>query len=475
MTPAIRLSAGLEHAALTILGALMLFAPIPLGSKHPLGWGILTTLILVAATLWIASTVTASTTRSLNYPSRIASGLFFLFSAYIFAQALPLPASIVAFLNPGAHALYSAVEPGEPIAMALSTDRGVTLDEALRSSSLFFVFLMLVNLLNTKRRLIVFTYVVLACGIAHASFALLDAVYDGHLFRRPIIGLGSPSASIAGTYSNRNHFAGLMELTFFVAVALYLAQLRRSKPLRNTRERLRRVSNWLLSVQPWYLLSLLIALVALLFSASRGGFLSAAAASLLLGVFLAFRSRFQVSKANLLIVLAVVLPLFAATALGVDRLAKRLENRGLTDDRYELRQLGYRMASDFPFFGSGSGTFRHLYPAYENTPFGNGKLLHHVHNDYLELALETGLVGFALFSSAILLCLYWLVKAPFRITDRTIAAIRFGGLGGVLSLLIHSLVDWNLQIPANAYWFTVVLAIAMASTNIDHDRRISRR
>lgn len=468
-----RLRAWLERGALAILGALTLYAPIPLGSKHPLGWAILTTLALIAALLWIASTFRVSSSASLSYPVRWASALFLLFSVYIFAQALPLPDGVIKLLNPATHALYAAVDPGLPVPMALSTDRGVTLDEALRSSSLFFVFLILVNLLNSKRRLIVFCYVVLGSGLIHACFALLDTVYDGHLFRRPIIGLGSPATSIAGTYTNRNHFAGLMELTFFLAVALYLAQLRRSKSVRSTRDRLRRVSNWLLSVQPWYLLSLLITLVALLFSASRGGFLSTVAASLMLGAFIGVRTRFRVSKTNLLVISAVALPLIAGTALGIDRLAKRLEKSGLTDDRYELRQLAYRMIGDFPVFGSGSGTFRHLYPAYETTPFRNGRMLHHVHNDYLELALETGLIGFSLFAGAISLCVLCVVRAPVSKSDRTIIAIRLGCLGGVVSLLIHSMVDWNLQIPANAYWFTVVLAIAVASTTLDRDRRVN--
>ena len=106
---------------------------------------------------------------------------------------------------------------------------------------------------------------------------------------------------------------------------------------------------------------------------------------------------------------------------------------------------------DHPLKGCGLGTIVAVYPRYE-TDY-DGKRVDHVHNDYMETLAETGLLG-GLCGAAFL----WLL---YRAARRNLAAeqgrfslgLHVGAIMAVGGLLLHSLVDFNLQLPANALLF----------------------
>ena len=84
----------------------------------------------------------------------------------------------------------------------------------------------------------------------------------------------------------------------------------------------------------------------------------------------------------------------------------------------------------------------------------------HAHNDYAEALAETGLVG-----AAVILCalglFFWLAFRNLRERLRHPAGwMQFAAAIGCCGLLVHSLVDFNLHMPANAAWFVVCVAIA---------------
>jgi O-antigen ligase len=117
-----------------------------------------------------------------------------------------------------------------------------------------------------------------------------------------------------------------------------------------------------------------------------------------------------------------------------------------------------RIWRDHPWLGTGLGSFETAYPRYRSFP--GDAVYDHAHNDYAEALAETGLVGGVLILAAIVLF--------FRIAFRDLATrlrhevgwIQLGAALGCCGLLIHSLVDFNLHIPANAAWFAVSAAIA---------------
>ena len=111
------------------------------------------------------------------------------------------------------------------------------------------------------------------------------------------------------------------------------------------------------------------------------------------------------------------------------------------------------------------GSFYSAYPMYGSEEVY--LLLEHAHNDYAEFAAEFGLPAFALLGLVVLLALKSSLTALFRRRDTFMRGMGFAATMGIVAILIHSAVDFNLQIPANATLFMVLLAVAVLSEHFD--------
>ena len=75
----------------------------------------------------------------------------------------------------------------------------------------------------------------------------------------------------------------------------------------------------------------------------------------------------------------------------------------------------------------------------------------------------------ALLGGAVLLSLGVALRAQRQRHDRLMKGVALGAGMGMLALLIHSAVDFNLQIPANAALFVVLMALAWVSLYLEHE------
>src|SRR6267142_1850926 len=241
-----------------------------------------------------------------------------------------------------------------------------------------------------------------------------------------------------GPYVNRNHFAGFAELVLPMSlVPLVTGRVRR--------ERLIIVG--ILAVIP---------LSALILSASRGGIVSLGAELAFLLVVLVWRragSR-QLFAGGVVLVVAFI----TVSWLGVHEVIARfsaMQSLEVTEGkRAAMRSGTWRIFLDHPVLGTGLGTLQQVYPPYES--LYDGKIVNHTHNDYLEALAETGAVGG--------FCCAWFLGVVFfgalRILqsgDRSfLSALRLCGFTGCWGLLVHSMVDFNLHIPANLLLFLLM-------------------
>jgi O-antigen ligase len=270
------------------------------------------------------------------------------------------------------------------------------------------------------------------------------------------------TADATGTYINRNHYAGFLELIIpLLIAALFYSFQSWSRWRRSGARAAASGEAGAGGFQPLFFIFLLaIATVGLLFSTSRGGIL----ACLLSIMFMVLLGLLKIDKkawmAGTVLFLFVVVGY--GTWIGLGPVLTRFEQLGepgeiQREGRLEIWEGAFHLMHGYPIAGTGLGTFGEVYRRYQTYQVTG--YVDHAHNDYVEFASETGIVGAAFLFIPIF---YLLGKMIFSFMDeprRFARAVTLGCIGSVLALLIHSMTDFNLQIPANALIFAVVLGI----------------
>jgi O-antigen ligase len=269
-----------------------------------------------------------------------------------------------------------------------------------------------------------------------------------------------------GTYINRNHYAGFLEmiLPFSLAILFFeYGKLRRtrSSPAANIKQFVARQTLQRL------VLCLSIAIVlfaALLFSRSRMGIV-AASASLLVILALAGVSRFHRSMGILLLTVFVALSISLAIWIGPGPIVRRFADVNQEFSRGDQTRLSIwkdarALLRQDPLFGTGLGTFPVAYTAVQRA--FPGEFVNHAHNDYLELAIDLGLPSALILFASIFFILACTVRTFFRAQGLFARSIALGCAGSIVAILLHSLTDFNLYIPANALLFSTILGLAVA-------------
>jgi O-antigen ligase len=252
-----------------------------------------------------------------------------------------------------------------------------------------------------------------------------------------------------GPYVNRNHFAGFAELLIPLAlVPLVLGKVRR--------QRLFLVG--LFAVVP---------IMALVLSASRGGIVSFGVELVLLSLLLLVRK--VRTKHVLFGGVVVVLAVLAVTWVGVQQVLDRFTTMKATEvtmgKRASMRRDTWRIFLDHPVMGTGLGTIQQVFPPYDS--FYDGRVVNHSHNDYLELLAETGILGGLCCGWFLAVLLLESLKGLENLQSSFNSALNLSGLIGCSGILVHSLFDFNLHIPANALLFFVAAHLATARIQTD--------
>ncbi len=113
--------------------------------------------------------------------------------------------------------------------------------------------------------------------------------------------------------------------------------------------------------------------------------------------------------------------------------------------------------------GTGLGTFPVVYTEVQTTFLT--QFVNHAHNDYLEISSDLGIPAALLLFASILYALVCAVRTFLHGEGKYTPAISLACVGSIVAILLHSLTDFNLHIPANALLFAVILGLALASSS----------
>jgi hypothetical protein len=270
------------------------------------------------------------------------------------------------------------------------------------------------------------------------------------------------SADISGTYTNRDHFSGMLEMIFPLAVMCGWAILRTDRkegglPLRPA----------VLVCVVWGMGILVFA--GILASLSRMGFL-AALASLFTVCALSVGPRIQSRKWRLslvgsLVAATLILLVFLPPVELMERFADLSESKTLTGDtRIHLSRETLSLIGEFHWFGTGVGGYESTFLKYQRV--SNFFRVQMAHDDYLQYLAELGGVGFALLVLAGLSVLIPMAKGIFRGSDENRRLLLVGCAGSFAAIGLHSLVDFNLHIPANTMILAWIAGIASINSEV---------
>jgi len=325
-------------------------------------------------------------------------------------------------------------------AFGLSVYPYLTKIELLRWCAYVLLFFLALESFRTEDHVRQFVWFLITLGFAVSLFAIIqDFASNGKLYWIVPFPAG---ASPFGPFVDRDHFAGFVELTAPLGLALLLFRSRRSEQV------------------TLLLLFTIVPVGALILTASRGGILCFT----LELVLLVFLSRVhQIGKRQLLGAAAIVLAAGTFIGwLGVSRAVQRFEQ--LTRDgisgelRVSIYRDTWRIFRDHPTAGTGLGTLVAVYPQYAS--FYNGLIVDHAHNDFLELLANSGVIGGV--CALVFIGLFFQESLKRFATARkdSVRALTAGSFVACAGLLMHGLVDFNLQIPSNALIFLLLSSIA---------------
>jgi len=136
---------------------------------------------------------------------------------------------------------------------------------------------------------------------------------------------------------------------------------------------------------------------------------------------------------------------------------------------------GWHVVRDFPLVGTGLGTYSTAMLFYQRS--NPGFHLNQAHNDYLQLLAEGGLLV-AIPASIVLVCLAVAVRSNLAAARHEARGywVRAGAAIGLVAIGVQELAEFSLQIPANAFLFCTLAAVALAPAHdkgaADESRRL---
>ncbi len=313
------------------------------------------------------------------------------------------------------------------------------------------LFYLIIHTIRTRSQLRQLVYVIIGVAVFLSAFGLFKR-FGVNPF--PWWDYGELKYSpdwLSATYGNHNHMAGYLEMVIPLILGLLLTGLR--------------AGMLFLLVYLSFLM-----LTALVLTLSRGGWIGCLAGLSFMAVAFLISRRFE--RKRLLGAIAgggfvLVLLILASTPV-VERVLTLAEK----DQTASLgsRQVAWEgvleMIPDQPFLGTGPGTFATIFTQYQ--PPGLGVYFNMAHNDYLQFVSELGLPLMAIIIWMII-SLYINGFKKLKNPSRLVRGMTLGAMAGLTAILVHSISDFNLHIPANTILFVVLVAVVVAPLPVGNE------
>lgn len=245
-------------------------------------------------------------------------------------------------------------------------------------------------------------------------------------------------------------------------------------------------------IRGFFIFCVVFEILALIFSYSRGGWVSMFFVLILLLSLLTYLNWIRepvllepgitLARAISIIVTVIILTLVCVTLMW-DELTAAIYRFSLLTQGTSVATRSYFYAAAItmwlthPWFGFGLGTFAIHFNTFRDKelsiylPFKR-HYLEHVHNEYLEILSETGVVGLILYLALIGLVLFTIWRHTLRYRSRN-NLVLIGFLCGIIAILIHNMVTVTLRQTPIAFIYWTFLGVALGG--IDDQTTVRRK
>ncbi|MBI3209313.1 MAG: O-antigen ligase family protein [Candidatus Solibacter usitatus] len=360
-----------------------------------------------------------------------------LLPCYALFQIIPLPVTLLRMLSPSRAALEDALQPVTGVSgfATLSVVPEGTLQMLLQICAYTVCFLLVRDLgFRLRQRRWLLAAPLVAIGLLEAIYGLLEF---------------STGSEVSGTYPNRNHFAGYLEMVLPFCVVYALAAARQvwaddGGPPSHLRSAIAGIAAAAM-------------MVAILCSLSRGGLLSSILSMLVIAALL-LAARGATALRRLALSAVVVAGIVGVTVfLSPQKLLQRLASEEFLS-RYDIWVETVPMIKAYLLFGCGLNGFEPVFLHYRiSLPT---RIADYAHNDYLQLLAEAGIAGFLIGSALFLGILFRIVKSAISHPTPKSQYLAMACAGSMAAIALHSFTDYNMYIPANALLLSWITGIA---------------
>ena len=438
----------------TAAAALLVTSALLFGSVHPWAyWSVGTAAVALA--IW---SLRSASIGAFCWRTSLPAALLLL---PVLLQALPLPDRSLDSISPATMTAVKSLEVGvSGAAHSLSIAPALTLTAA--------TFLLvgaiwsgaLARALGRSIQPSAFVRALTAMAIVLALFALIQkATFNDKIywFWESEFGV---TQNYFGSFVNRNHFAGWMLLATALAAGYLLGFI--SAAGRPVKPGWRHRVLWLGTPEASLVLltavGVAVMATSLVWSLSRSGVAGAFTAFLVLTIAAIRRMRSR-AQARMAVVGILVLIASVAAWRGLDTIASAYGDTRTLQWRFDLWNDSLPALRSFYLLGSGLNTYGRLMLLYPQTDtFVHAQ---QAHNDYLQLAIEGGLLVAIPWMLAIGILVRRIARAFRQPQDDQTWWLRMGAVAGIAGIALQELTEFSLQIPAVSLLFATALAIAL--------------
>jgi O-antigen ligase len=423
----------------SLLIFLIIFSCLFYGSVTTFPQAVIQTVSALLVVLWLSDMVRRK--KYVFLKTNLIS-ILLVFFAVAALQLIPLPAGLVKIISPQTFLYHQQLVPVgfQSGFLTLSINPDATMAELLRLVSYLCIFIVGMHTVETKKQFSFLLNVVIFFGAGISLFGIVQK----YCFPEMIYWFDptASSSAVFGPFINRNNFSGYINMIIPLALGYCLTTMQFARRL-------------------VYYCCLGVMCLSLFLCLSRGGIIIFCFSLLLFVVLSKQKDSLRSRKATLLIAFFVLVSLLLFF-LEFSSVFKRLVT---LYDKNSICVLGHgyswfdivRIWRDFPFTGTGLGTFGAISAMYKSSLAQT--LFTYAHNDAFQLLAEVGIVGVAAVLLFFYLFFYGVIKEWRSRHSSYATGVVLGGVVSIIATLVYSFLDFNLHIPANAVLFFFIMGL----------------